>query len=118
MKIIKTYVRLYVSKIDDVLPFYERLFGEKAAMRFRLQSMNLELAGVGNVLLVAGNEEALRPIRPITVTYVVDSVHDFMEHLKNSGASIVRGPTAVPAGRNMTVRHPDGTVAEYVEYHS
>jgi hypothetical protein len=40
----------------------------------------------------------------------------FARHLPTLGAEIVNGPKDVPTGRNMLVRHPDGTLIEYVEH--
>ena len=34
------------------------------------------------------------------------------------GAAIVEPPKPVPTGSNMRVRHPDGTLVEYVEHHA
>jgi hypothetical protein len=34
--------------------------------------------------------------------------------LSRSGAQIIAGPLLNPLGRNLLVRHPDGSVSEYV----
>lgn len=81
-------------------------------MRFAYPRVNLELASVGDILLIAGSEESLKSFQDTKGTFLVDSV----DHLQSSGAKIVRGPNGVPTGKNMTVKHPDGTIFEYVQH--
>ncbi len=85
-------------------------------MRFEIPHIGLELAQVGDILLIAGSEEALKPFRNTQATMLVDSLDEFKVYLEEKGAEIIRGPDKVPTGRNMTVRHPDGSVIEYVEH--
>jgi len=68
------------------------------------------------MLLIAGTDEALASVRKTQVTYVVDSVAEFEEHLKQHGGEILPSPKPVPTGFNMRVRHPDGCVVEYIEH--
>ena len=85
-------------------------------MRFEIPQIGLELAQIGDILLIAGSEEALKPFRSTQATFLVDSLDEFKAYLEEKGAEIIRGPDKVPTGRNMTVRHPDGSVIEYVEH--
>ena len=85
-------------------------------MRFKIPQIGLELAQIENILLIAGSDEALKPFRSTQATFLVDSLDEFKAYLKEKGAEIVRGPNKVPTGRNMTVKHPDGSVIEYVEH--
>ncbi|NUW46462.1 hypothetical protein [Nonomuraea rhodomycinica] len=82
-----TYARIYVDDLDTALPTFEALTGERPGLRFSYR--DLELAGIGGCLLVAGTPEAL-----------------------------LDGPNDVPTGRNLTIRHPGGAVVEYVEFGS
>lgn len=116
MKILKTLSRLYVNNLDPALEFYEDLLGISATMRFQIPQIGLELAQIGDILLVAGSEEALKPFRNTQATFLVDSLDEFKVFLKEKGAEIIRGPAKVPTGRNMTARHPDGAIIEYVEH--
>jgi predicted enzyme related to lactoylglutathione lyase len=116
MKILKTLSRLYVNDLNQVLEFYEELLDTPVAMRFKMQQIGLELAQVGNILLIAGSDEALKPFRSTQATFLVDSLDEFKAYLEEKGAKIIRGPNKVPTGRNMTVRHSDGSVIEYVEH--
>lgn len=116
MKILQILSRFYVTDLDQTLEFYEALLGTSAAMRFEIPQIGLELAQIGNILLIAGSEETLKPFRITQATFLVDSLDEFRTFLEEKGADIIRGPAEVPTGRNMTVKHPDGSVIEYVEH--
>jgi hypothetical protein len=118
MKVLQTLVRIYLSPeaLDPTLAFYEGLFREKCRLRFVYSAAHLELAQVGNVLLLAGTEEALEPFRSTANTFVVDDLAGFREFLVRSGATILSDAKDVPTGRNMRVQHPDGLVVEYVQF--
>lgn len=116
MKIIKTLIRVYVEELDSALSFYENLLGIKTDMRFTLLQNNLELASVGNILLIAGSEQNLKPFQDTKGTFLVDSVDEFKYFLEQNGGKILRGPNNVPTGKNMTVEHPDGAIFEYVQH--
>lgn len=115
MKIIKTYVRIYVHDLDSVLPFYEQLYGVNAEFRFKNPHMNIELAPVGDILLVAGSPESLKPVENVKATFIVDALDEFVHHFHKIGVKFIREPQQVPTGKNMTVQHKDGTIIEYVE---
>ena len=46
----------------------------------------------------------------------MDSVVKFRDYLLEHGAVIIRDLKRVPTGINMTMKHPDGTIIEYVEH--
>ena len=50
------------------------------------------------------------------ITSNQNKIDEFRTYLEEKGAEIIRGPNKVPTGRNMTVRHSDGSVIEYVEH--
>ena len=116
MKVLKTLSRLYVNDLNSAVEFYEKLLGTPTAMRFEIPQIGLELAQVGDILLIGGTDEALKPFRSTQATFLVDSIYEFKAYLEEKGAEIIRGPARVPTGRNMTLRHSDGSVIEYVEY--
>jgi predicted enzyme related to lactoylglutathione lyase len=116
MKVLKTLSRLYVNDLNSALEFYEELSGTPTARRIEIPQIGLELAQIGDILLIAGTDEALQPFRSTQATFLVDSLDEFRAYLEEKGAEIIRGPDKVPTGRNMTVRHPDGSVIEYVEH--
>jgi predicted enzyme related to lactoylglutathione lyase len=116
MKVLKTLSRLYVNDLQAAIEFYEELLNNPVARCLELPQIGLELAQIGDILLVAGSDEALKPFRSTQVTFLVDSLDEFKVYLGEKGAEIIRGPNEVPTGRNMTVRHSDGSVIEYVEH--
>jgi predicted enzyme related to lactoylglutathione lyase len=117
MKVLQTYIRVYVNDMDKALKFYENLLGQSATLRFKYEAVGLELASVGNLLILAGSDQALEPFRKTVATFRVDSIHEFYDFLIESGCQVIRGLTRVPTGTNLTVQHPDGTIIEYVEHH-
>jgi len=116
MKVFQTLSRLYINDLNPTLEFYEEILGTPATMRFEIPQIGLELAQIGDILLIAGPDEALKPFRSTQATFLVDSLDEFRAYLEEKGAEILRGPDKVPTGRNMTVKHPDGSVVEYVEH--
>jgi GNAT superfamily N-acetyltransferase len=115
MKVTKTLSRLYVEDLEKALSLQEQLQQTKAAMRFTFPGTGVEMGQVGNVLLIAGSAQALLPFREIQATFLVDSLDECRAYLEENGSIILQGPKDVAAGRSMTVRHPDGSVIEYVE---
>ena len=53
----------------------------------------LELAAVGNVLILAGSDQDLEPYRRTKATFKVDAIHEFYDYLLKSGCKVVRGLT-------------------------
>jgi predicted enzyme related to lactoylglutathione lyase len=118
MKVLRVLTRIYLSPADlnETVEFYEKLFGIKCDLRLKYAEVGLELVGIGPVLLIAGSEERLRTFKQTQATFLVDSIDEFRNWLLGAGAAILEEPKKVPTGRNMRVRHPDGTIIEYVEY--
>lgn len=118
MKVLRTMARLYLhpEDLDATIAFYEELLGETSQLRFTYPAAGLELAQVASVLLIAGSDEALAPVRRSQMTLLVDDLPAFHDALLARGATILDGPQDVPTGMNMHARHPEGTVVEYVEF--
>jgi predicted enzyme related to lactoylglutathione lyase len=118
MQVLRSLTRVFLppEALGRSIAFYETLSGEPARMRFVYPAAGLELAEVGGVLLIAGKEHALAPFSATRATFIVDHLDEFRAALVGMGAAILDEPKPVPAGRNMRVRHPDGTVVEYVEH--
>lgn len=116
MKVKKILNRFYVHDIEKSIEFYEKVLNEKCNLRFKHPEANLELAQVGTILIISGSDEALKPIKDTQVTFLVDSIVEFKDFLLNSGSIIIRDLKEVPTGMNMTVKHLDGTIVEYVEH--
>jgi hypothetical protein len=102
--------------MDAAVGFYEKILGEKCSKRFQYAQVNLELAQLGNILIIAGSDDSLRPFVNTKATFLVDSILEFKNFLLNNGADVISDIKEVPTGYNMTVKHFDGTIAEYVEH--
>ncbi len=118
MLIKQVLYRVYVHDIEQSLEFYEKTLNEKCNLRFKYSQANLELAQIGNILIIAGSDEALRPVKDTQATFLVDSITEFKGFLLNNGATILTDLKQVPTGMNMTVKHADGTIVEYVEHNN
>jgi hypothetical protein len=71
MKIKQTLNRFYVHDIEQSIEFYEKVLNEKCNLRFKYSQVNLELAQIGNILILAGSDEALKPFRDTQATFEV-----------------------------------------------
>lgn len=116
MKVIDTLTRVFVHDIDVAVHFYEEVLGKSCGMRFSYAEAGLKLAQVGSILIIAGSDEALAPLLETRMTFLVDSVEEWRSELLGKGAHMVRDAGHVPTGYNMTLRHPDGMVVEYVQH--
>jgi predicted enzyme related to lactoylglutathione lyase len=103
--------------MNSFLKFYEGLTGEDSIFRFKYDAVGLELASVGDILILAGSDHALEPFRKTKATFKVDDIHEFYNHLMSTGCKVIRDLTRVPTGTNFTVQHPDGEIFEYVQHH-
>ena len=118
MQVLRTLTRVFVgpNELDRTIAFYETIYDTRARMRFHYPSAQLELAEVGDVLLIAGDEAALAPYTATRATVIVDSIEDFRTALVEQGARILEEPAAAPTGAKMRARHQDGMVVEYVQH--
>lgn len=116
MKVRQILTRIYVNDMDSAIDFYERLTKEKCANRFEYKQVGLEIARIDNLLIIAGSDKALEPFRRTTATFLVDSIMEYKDFLMDNGAVVIRDIQQVPTGLNMTVKHKDGVIVEYVEH--
>lgn len=112
--ILKTYTRLFTTDLEKSLRVLRELHAGEPHLRFRFDPW--ELVGIGDVLVVAGTEEALAPIRSSLGPWVVADLDETRRSLVEAGAEITREIAPVPTGRMMYARHPDGAVVEYVQW--
>lgn len=115
MNVYEILNRIYVNDMDQAVAFYERLLGETCKKRLEHKQLQLELAQIGNLLLIGGSEEVLTPFRNTKATFLVDSIVEFKIFLLENGATIIRDLMETPTGITMIVKHFDGTVVEYME---
>ncbi len=86
-------------------------------MVFFTRKVHRKLGGNFTVLILTDREDQDRQIyKTFAGCGLVDSEDAFMEHLEKKRAILLEYPKAVPTGKNMRVKHPDGLVAEYVEH--
>lgn len=116
MQVKQILVRVYVNDIHQAIDFYEELLNKKCSSLFDYPQVQLKIASIGNLLLIAGSDKALKPFRNTTATMLVDSIEEYNDFLLKNGATIIRDIQQVPTGFNMTVQHKDGTIVEYVEH--
>lgn len=116
MNIRQILTRIYVNDMNGAIGFYERLTNEKCANRFEYKQAGLEIAMINNLLIIAGTDMALEPFKKTSATFLVDSISEYRDFLIQSGAVIIRDVQQVPTGLNMTVKHTDGVIIEYVEH--
>jgi predicted enzyme related to lactoylglutathione lyase len=112
MEILGATLRICVEDLDATVPFYEKLAGGRA-MRF--ERGGVSVAAVGCFLLMSGPEADLEVLRKVSATIAVEDVDEARQVLTDSGAQVLAGPMATPAGRNLIALHPDGTVYEYAD---
>ncbi|MDR6511967.1 hypothetical protein J2792_002850 [Novosphingobium capsulatum] len=112
--ILKTYARMFSADCDATLFLLERLHGRKPHIRFRFGEW--ELGGIGDILVVAGPNEALAPIRDTHGPIIVCDIEVVQAALVAAGAVITTPLTQVPTGRMLYARHPDGLHIEYVQW--
>jgi hypothetical protein len=115
MRILRTYARAYAADLDAAAEPLSQATGQPITSRFALPN-GLELATVGRVLIVAGDDDALAPYRRTRATLIVDDLDACIALVAAAGGSVLRGPQQVPTGRNLTARLPGGTQLEYVEW--
>jgi hypothetical protein len=108
--------RVELGAFDAAVAFQEQLFGEPARLRLDLLDGRLRIAQVAAVLFTA-TDPSLQAQVPVTdAVYVVTGLAEFAAHLERLGAVLEQPVTAIPTGSNMLVRHPDGSLVEYVEH--
>jgi len=116
MKIKQILTRVYVNDINAAISFYEQLTNDKCSRQFEYKQAELEIASVNNILIIAGSDKALEIYKNTSATFLVDSVIEFREYLLKNGALVIRDIQQVPTGYNMTFKHKDGLIVEYVEH--
>lgn len=116
MKILKILTRVYSVNPGADIPFYETLLNIKCERIIDYKEMGLQLALAGSILIICGTEKALEPFMETAATFLVDSVEEYKKYLLENNAEIVRDIKKVPTGLNMTVKHSDGIIIEYVEF--
>ncbi len=114
MKILKTYARMFVRSLDESLPLLERLVGKPTDLRFPFGV--IELAAIGDLLVIAGLPEDIEQYRTVVGPFVVASMDEAEAFLFEIGAVITQPRVEVPTGFGLWATHPDGAEVEYVQW--
>jgi predicted enzyme related to lactoylglutathione lyase len=105
--------RVEVADIDAALPVYEKLTGVTGR---RSSRRGVELAWLGQIVLLSGPEELLARYRR-AATLLVEDMAAAMTVVTAAGGEVLEGPGEIPGGVRAIARHPDGAVFEYLERH-
>lgn len=129
MPAISIFLRVFVAPAEQeaAVSFYEQVLGAPRRPAMCAAGLGLRIVPVGTVLVMAGDEAALAPVRRTSATVLVSSLAAAVDELVAAGASIERQPTesgtlttddGVPVVRatNAFAVHPDGLVVEYVQH--
>jgi hypothetical protein len=112
--VLKTYTRILTTDLETTVAALKAIHGTEPHLAFAFDPWRL--VGIGDVLVVAGTEEALEPIRGSLGPWIVEDIVAARSKILENGASIVREIEDVGTGRMMYVRHADGHVVEYVQW--
>lgn len=106
-----------LDELDDRIALYERLQGVPADLRMPIPDFGgLELAAVGDVLLIA-SERRFTPVQRRTAySLIVPSLTAQLGLLVPTGTTVVEPTEEIVPGRRARVRYPDGSLAELVEH--
>ncbi|WP_067967896.1 VOC family protein [Nocardiopsis trehalosi] len=114
MTILKTYARLWADEVDASLALLRELTGAEPDLRFAFGS--IELAAIGDFLVIAGPPAERARYSHASATVVVDDLDALTRVLAAAGAEITAPETAGPTGRFLYARHRGGAEVEYVEW--
>ncbi|MFI7097383.1 VOC family protein [Streptomyces lydicus] len=114
MTILKTYARLWTEDLDRALPLLEQLTGAQVDLRLTFHAV--ELAVIGDFLVIAGPADERAKYAHASATVLVEDLDDLQTTLRAAGATVTTPATAGPTGRFLYARHVDGAEIEYVEW--
>jgi predicted enzyme related to lactoylglutathione lyase len=104
--------RVPVEDIELALPLYVALSGTSDIRRFSFR--DVELAWVGNFLLLCGPPESMEDYQRVA-TLIVNDIGAAVTAVEANGGTVLEGPAEAPNGPRMIARHGDHAVFEYTE---
>lgn len=119
MRVLKSFFRIYLrtSELEASKRFYMTLHGvERPHHAFHYEAFRLDIVAIGSVLLIAGDPADTARFEATRMTCLVDDLDALRAHFIGTGVAIIDDIKAVPSGRNLRARNPDGTVVEYVQH--
>lgn len=114
MTILKTYARLWTDELDQSLALLRELTGAEPDLRFAFDS--IELAAIGDFLVVAGPPAERARYSHASATVIVDDLDTLTMTLATAGAEITTPESTSVTGRFLYARHRGGAEVEYVEW--
>ncbi|MFC4561611.1 hypothetical protein ACFO4E_07065 [Nocardiopsis mangrovi] len=114
MTILKTYARLWADDLDTALPLLRTLTGREPDLRLGFEAV--ELAAIGDFLVIAGAPEARARYANASATVVVSDLDGAARDLAADGGEVTVPEAAGPTGRFLYARHRGGPEVEYVEW--
>lgn len=110
-----TFARVYVSDLNEGVALFATDVRTTPRLKFSHAS-GLELALVGDVLILAGPQKVLDQFRSTQATVIVDDLDAAIAESIQYGGHLLREPASQPTGRNVTISYRTGAVIEYVEW--
>jgi hypothetical protein len=114
MTIVKTYARLWTDELDESLALLRELTGAEPDLRFAFDS--IELAAIGDFLVIAGPPAERARYSHASATVIVDDLDTLTKTLATAGAEITTPESTSATGRFLYARHRGGAEVEYVEW--
>ncbi|WP_328460564.1 VOC family protein [Streptomyces sp. NBC_00448] len=114
MTILKTYARRWTDELDSSLPLLRELTGAEPDLRFAFDSV--ELAAIGDFLVIAGPPAERARYAHAGATVIVDDLDALTAVLAAAGAEITTPESTSATGRFLYARHRGGAEVEYVEW--
>ena len=107
---------VHPDDLDRQIAFYERAFGVRCDARTPIPEARLELATVGNLLLIGNPRQAGETALATAYTLLVASVAEYVVHLDGTGTELTEPVSTGRTGSRARVRYPDGTLVELLDY--
>jgi len=115
MKILKTYSRVYTSDLDKTILFYSGLTNQKISQRFKIPDLDVEVAYIGDFIIISGKGEIMNQFRKVHSCCIVENIEKIKAFLVQNNSSVFLDIQTIPSGKNMIIQHPDGMTIEYIE---
>jgi predicted enzyme related to lactoylglutathione lyase len=107
---------VHPDDLDERIAFYEAALGVPCDARMPIPEAGLELATVGNLLLIGNPDPPGELAQATAYTLLVASVADYVAGLVGTGTEVTEPVSTSPPGNRTRVRFPDGTLAEIIDH--
>lgn len=111
---------LYVKDLEESIKFYEEIVGLKLVNRFKAgPGMEIAFLGQGETkieLIYSADKEEIQLGDDISWGFMVDSVDEKIEFLKQRGIGVLEGPVQPnPNARFFFIKDPNGLRIQFFE---